>query len=257
MSEGINTPAPEQDQPKAARRRRGSGSVFWNEARRSWVARSTVNGVKVERWGRTRREAVGKLVKAFARLSGAAGSAGERLPSRFITLRDAAVMVGLSESRLSELAAAGYAPHWRVDGGPPVFRRRPLVRWVRDNVLDRCPGRPFPAPIVLHIDRHCLAPAGVPLALAAVSPLFGPPATPRALGSGVYFLCDGPEVVYVGESGEVFARVPHHVTDKSFDRWYWTPVPSSDRLAVEVGYIQALQPKYNRRGIDPGTATPA
>lgn len=50
---------------RVGRRARGTGSVFWHEGRGVWVARKTVGGVKVERWGATQREAVDKLAQAL------------------------------------------------------------------------------------------------------------------------------------------------------------------------------------------------
>jgi integrase len=50
---------------RAGRRARGTGSVFWNAARQVWVARKTIGGVRVERWGRTQREAVDRLAAAL------------------------------------------------------------------------------------------------------------------------------------------------------------------------------------------------
>lgn len=50
---------------RAGRRARGTGSVFWHAARGVWVARKTVGGVRVERWGRTQREAVDRLAAAL------------------------------------------------------------------------------------------------------------------------------------------------------------------------------------------------
>ncbi len=51
--------------PKKTRRTRGTGSVFFHEGRKRWVARKVVKGVKLERWGETQGEAIGKLAAAL------------------------------------------------------------------------------------------------------------------------------------------------------------------------------------------------
>lgn len=45
------------------RRARGTGSIFFHEARQRWVGRKVVDGVRVERWGLTQSEVVRKLDK--------------------------------------------------------------------------------------------------------------------------------------------------------------------------------------------------
>jgi integrase len=50
---------------RRGRRARGTGSVFFHAGRGRWVARKVVNGVKIERWGETQREAVDKLAEAL------------------------------------------------------------------------------------------------------------------------------------------------------------------------------------------------
>lgn len=58
-------PVAKSDKRRKGRRARGTGSVFFHEGRRRWVARKVVGGVPVERWGATQREAVDKLAAAL------------------------------------------------------------------------------------------------------------------------------------------------------------------------------------------------
>lgn len=69
-------------------------------------------------------------------------------------------------------------------------------------------------------------------------------ALPWAKLSGVYFLLDGDEVVYVGQAVHVFSRIAQH-TDKRFDRYAFVPceVVLLDRL--ESLYIHCLRPRLN------------
>ena len=69
-------------------------------------------------------------------------------------------------------------------------------------------------------------------------------ALPWAKASGVYFLLEGNEVVYVGQAVNVYSRIGQH-TDKRFDRYAFVPcaVDSLDRL--ESLYIHCLRPRLN------------
>ena len=69
-------------------------------------------------------------------------------------------------------------------------------------------------------------------------------ALPWAKASGVYFLLDGDEVVYVGQAVNVYSRIGQH-TDKRFDRYAFVPcaVDALDRL--ESLYIHCLRPRLN------------
>jgi len=69
-------------------------------------------------------------------------------------------------------------------------------------------------------------------------------AMPCTLTSGVYFLVYGDEVVYVGQSRSVFARVSSHV-DKTFDRFAFVPCSHAMLDQLESLYIHVLRPKLN------------
>jgi len=90
-----------------------------------------------------------------------------------------------------------------------------------------------------------------PQSLARIKGLLAGPVGPRACGPGVYFLCDGPEVAYVGSSCEVYSRAAQHIGSKVYDRWYWIAVPPPAVTGVEGGFIRFLQPtcNRNRRGV--------
>lgn len=65
---------------------------------------------------------------------------------------------------------------------------------------------------------------------------------------GVYFLLDGEEVVYVGQSHCVNARVRQHQSEgaKRFDRAVWLSVPEKLLWDIEDAFISVFRPKYNR-----------
>lgn len=68
---------------------------------------------------------------------------------------------------------------------------------------------------------------------------------------GVYFLYDGDDIVYVGESDNLFRRIGQHIAEgtKRFDRF--EIYPTRERKRMEGFLIRALKPKYNvASGVD-------
>lgn len=68
-------------------------------------------------------------------------------PTGLKSLEDAARDLGISVDRLMGLADGGYAPHFRVDGGPPQFKIGDLKRWAAVNLVDHVYGRDLPSPV--------------------------------------------------------------------------------------------------------------
>ena len=62
--------------------------------------------------------------------------------------------------------------------------------------------------------------------------------------SGVYFLIDGDEVVYVGQSLNIFSRINNH-KDKKFDRYAYVNCDPNVMDRLESLYIHFLKPKLN------------
>lgn len=62
---------------------------------------------------------------------------------------------------------------------------------------------------------------------------------------GVYFLYDGDELVYIGESDNVFRRIGQHIYQKSKKFNRFEIYPTSDRKRLESFLIDQLHPKYN------------
>lgn len=69
--------------------------------------------------------------------------------------------------------------------------------------------------------------------------------------SGVYFLCDGDEVVYVGQSTFVICRIAEHMREgrKIFDSVFVLPCEKDQLLKTEEHWIIVLRPKYNLSSI--------
>lgn len=67
---------------------------------------------------------------------------------------------------------------------------------------------------------------------------------------GVYFLCRGHRVLYVGQSTNVASRIGAHAgAGLAFERAYVLPAPRECLDALEGAFIRALRPPHNRAGI--------
>lgn len=64
---------------------------------------------------------------------------------------------------------------------------------------------------------------------------------------GIYFLFDGNEVVYVGQSVNILARINVHLAQekKAFDAFAFVEYPQDVLNEVEAAYIVKLCPRYN------------
>lgn len=68
----------------------------------------------------------------------------------------------------------------------------------------------------------------------------------------VYFLIDGGEIVYVGQSRAFGSRLHQHISDKSkkFDRYFTIKCKDKSEMdEIERYYISAFKPKHNNTGI--------
>jgi excinuclease UvrABC nuclease subunit len=64
--------------------------------------------------------------------------------------------------------------------------------------------------------------------------------------SGVYFLCQGATVVYVGRAKNIARRLANHFDRKDFDSVMVMRVSEEMLSSVEMHWIQRLQPELNR-----------
>jgi hypothetical protein len=69
-------------------------------------------------------------------------------------------------------------------------------------------------------------------------------ALPWERAIGVYFLVQDKEVVYVGQSVNVYSRISQH-RDKKFDKYAFVPCEAQVLDKLESLYIHVLRPKLN------------
>lgn len=163
------------------------------------------------------------------------------------TAEEVAAAVRMSADRLRELAEVDVIPHFRIDGGPPLFSLAGLKNYVRRYLTTVCPGEPLPInlrPVV----QQPPAPATIPRALAEVEARLCEMPTIECPPC-VYFLIRQHEVIYIGQSKNLLGRLAQHRDDgKRWDRVLYLPVPADRLLDVESLWIKTLQPALNRAG---------
>jgi hypothetical protein len=156
----------------------------------------------------------------------------------------------ITVERIEELAESELIPHIRFEG-KRLFHLPTAKKWIGENLTVEIPGAPLGTKLLTvnimltnepmkHIPPLAIRPLSRHLVpIAAFS--HESPAV-----SGVYFLCHNDEVVYIGQSVNVFSRVGSHAGQKTFSYAFFVPVAKSDLTFVELSLIQALKPKYNK-----------
>jgi len=152
---------------------------------------------------------------------------------------------GISEDRVIGLADSGYMPHYRLDGGSPMFKKTDAKQWIAQNMMQQIKGKAadFEFKVLLDVPQKfdTLPPKSISN-VAGLTEL-----THMLYPSGVYFLVQDDEVVYVGQSVNPLARISTHVKEKAgmFNKFYFLAVPKHMLDSVEGGFIKLLKPKLN------------
>lgn len=64
-------------------------------------------------------------------------------------------------------------------------------------------------------------------------------------GTGIYFLIDSDEIVYVGKSVQINDRIRQHREDKRFSRYGYVECPHDQLEWLEAAYIRLIRPLIN------------
>ena len=150
----------------------------------------------------------------------------------------------MSPEELLDLAESGYVPHYRLNGSAPLFKLSEVREWVKNNLLSSSGGKALPQ-VIRVFDGNEPKRGDIPESIRRVQGLRDISAI-ILLSPGIYFLCQGSEVVYVGQSVNVPSRLGQH-TDKEFDRVFFLPWPQNDLNRVESAFIRLLCPPFNGR----------
>lgn len=177
-------------------------------------------------------------------------------PTGLVDAEEAAEKLkGVSKDQLLSWANGNYAPHFRINGGNPLFKMSELKRWVAKNLMTICEGAPLPK-------EFKIVSAGDPITVsppAEISQVVGLMQFPRyQFASAVYFLCRDNKVVYVGQSKTPATRIAVHdsSSEKVFDRVYILPTPDYQLDYVESAFIHHLKPEYNGKNTNGVYAAP-
>ena len=166
-------------------------------------------------------------------------------PSGLKTADEISSVVHMDAKRLIDLADRGVIPHWKIDGGQPLFRNAELKKWIAENATLKCEGSLLPlnlqiSPLAMDADKS--------LAPIEIRELCGLKKIPQGdYAPCVYFLCKNDRVVYVGQSISVAGRISTHTKDKDFDEVYLIHVPKESLNEVESAFIRHLSPVLNGR----------
>jgi GIY-YIG catalytic domain len=70
----------------------------------------------------------------------------------------------------------------------------------------------------------------------------------KAYISGVYFLMAGDDVLYVGQSKNVYSRIAQHMANAQFefDHFVITECHADHLLSLEAKFINELNPRWNK-----------
>lgn len=72
----------------------------------------------------------------------------------------------------------------------------------------------------------------------------------KPITGAVYFLYDGDELVYIGQSNNVFGRIGEHIREKAKTFTDFRIYETEDYIRLESFLIAALRPKYNKTNGD-------
>ncbi len=166
-------------------------------------------------------------------------------PSGLVDAKAVAELLGLSEDRVRDLAVAGFWPHYRFDGGEPQFNKSESKTWAARHLMQRFEGAEPKFELKVIVAAAGTVKTLPPPSLGGLRGLTE--LTHHLHPPGVYFLCDGDNVVYVGQSVEPLQRIGTHRRDrgKQFDRVYFIAVPEFMLDTVERQFIALLKPRHN------------
>jgi hypothetical protein len=164
-------------------------------------------------------------------------------PTSLISIKELSEKTGVTTSRLQEMVDCHYIPHWKLDGGTPMFQVSETKKWIAANMLTRVEGTDLPINLKVCVEPPKASIIDAPVSIREIENLRMMPH--YNMTPAVYFLVEKDKVVYIGQSTNPASRVAAHDNIKVFDRVFILPVPRSALNGVEGALIRLLQPKLN------------
>jgi hypothetical protein len=167
----------------------------------------------------------------------------EDFPTNLVNATDIAIELHISVENLLSYTLSGHCPHYRIDDGEPVFKKSEVKKWAAKNIIKKCEGKDFPDKLLIINTENPENILDVPPSLRLLKDIRKVPTIIDC--AGVYFLCQAEEIVYIGQSINLFARISEHSKNKDFDTAYFIPVPAEFLNEVEGSLIRHFIPKLN------------
>ena len=164
-------------------------------------------------------------------------------PTNLIDIGELSNRTSVTTSRLQEMVDCHYIPHWKLDGGTPMFQISETKKWIATNMLTRVDGIDLPINLKVCVEPPKASIIDAPVSIREIENLRMMPH--YNMTPAVYFLVEKDKVVYIGQSTNPASRVAAHDNIKVFDRVFILPVPRSALNGVEGALIRLLQPKLN------------
>jgi len=162
---------------------------------------------------------------------------------KLISLTEASQETMVASGRLLELCESGFAPHLTIDKGPPLFFKKDILRWVKENLIHIEGGKALGEIIAVAPEAHPKT-SSLPKALRTMEHQLYEWTHIEGV-SCVYFLCNKGEVVYIGKTTSLGIRLASHIFNKEFTKTFYIKVPKSELSKTELAFIRILRPKYN------------
>ena len=164
-------------------------------------------------------------------------------PTSLISIEELSEKTGVTTPRLQEMFDCHYIPHWKLDGGTPMFQIAETKKWIAANMLTRVEGKNLPISLKVCVEPPKASVIDAPVSIREIENLRTLPH--YNMTPAIYFLVEEDTVVYIGQSTNPASRVAAHGSTKIFDRVFILPVPRSALNGVEGALIRLLQPKLN------------
>lgn len=161
----------------------------------------------------------------------------------------------VSPKELIELAINQKVPHYVVKN--PLtgqeqlyFITKEIEDWFRNGYVKRFEPNVNQEIFNIWIFNDCdkVDSFKIPKSLWGIKDVYEIPVRNIRTPPGIYFLCHQSQVVYVGQSENIGARIIEHEKnpEKVFDSIYWIMCPINRLNSLESAFIRHLQPKYNK-----------
>ena len=135
-------------------------------------------------------------------------------------------------------------PHYTV-GGKRAFSSHDVCEWITENLVDYDKGKKLITKFISYPQKNT-NPKKIPPQLIGIKGKLQEIGSPPPC---VYFLINIDEVVYVGQTVNIYSRIKHHEnSEKIYTRVLYIPVCNEELERVERGFIDSLDPKYNKDG---------